>query len=98
MLPWEFERGGKVVRVTPRGPLLASAAELEISAAGAGLGVIYTFEDFLAPELRARRLVPILEEWWQSFAGPFLYYPSRRLMPPPLRAFVDFVKSRTKAA
>jgi DNA-binding transcriptional LysR family regulator len=91
--PWEFERDGKVLRIAPKGPLLASAAEFEISAACAGLGVIYTFEDFLAPALRARRLVPILEEWWQSFTGPFLYYPSRRLMPAPLRAFVDFIKA-----
>jgi DNA-binding transcriptional LysR family regulator len=59
--------------------------------------VIYTFEDFLAPALRSRKLVPILEEWWQGFSGPFLYYPSRRLMPAPLRAFVDFVKARAKA-
>ena len=60
---------------------------------GNGKRVIYTFEDFLAPALRARRLVPILDEWWQSFPGPFLYYPSRRLMPAPLRAFVDFIKA-----
>jgi DNA-binding transcriptional LysR family regulator len=98
MPPWEFERGGKVLRVTPSGPLVASAAEFEISAACAGLGLIYTFEDFLAPALRARKLVPILEEWWQSFSGPFLYYASRRLMPPPLRAFVDFLKARPLAA
>lgn len=98
MPPWEFERGGKIVRLAPNGPLLASAAEFEISAACAGLGVIYTFEEFLAPALRARRLVPILEEWWQSFSGPFLYYASRRLMPPPLRAFVDFIKPRPAGA
>jgi DNA-binding transcriptional LysR family regulator len=97
MPPWEFERGGKVLRIAPRGRLLASAAEFEISAACAGLGVIYTFEDFLAPALRARRLLPILEEWWQGFSGPFLYYPSRRLMPAPLRAFVDFLKARPSA-
>lgn len=95
--PWEFERGGRILRITPKGPLMASAAEFEISAACAGLGVIYTFEEFLAPALRARRLVPILEEWWQSFTGPYLYYASRRLMPAPLRAFVDFIKAHPAA-
>lgn len=97
MPAWEFERGGKVLRMTPKGPLVASAAEIEISAACAGLGVIYTFEDFLGPSLHSGRLVPILEEWWQGFSGPFLYYPSRRLMPAPLRAFVDFLKPRPGA-
>jgi hypothetical protein len=38
-------------------------------------------------------LEPILEPWWQRFSGPFLYYPGRRLLPAPLRAFVDFIKS-----
>ena len=98
MPPWEFEKGGKILRLTPNGPLLASAAEFEIAAACAGLGVIYTFEEFLAPALHARKLVPILEDWWQGFSGPFLYFASRRLMPPPLRAFVDFVKARPAAA
>jgi len=30
----------------------------------------------------------------QSFSGPFLHHPGRRLLPAPLRAFVDFNKSR----
>ena len=37
-------------------------------------------------------LEPVLEPWWQRFSGPFLYYPGRRLVPAPLRAFVDFIK------
>jgi hypothetical protein len=36
-------------------------------------------------------LEPILEEWCQSFTGPLLYYPGRRLVPTPLRAFIDFI-------
>jgi hypothetical protein len=36
----------------------------------------------------------VLEEWLQPFSGPFLYFPSRRLLPAPLRAFADFIKAR----
>jgi DNA-binding transcriptional LysR family regulator len=93
--PWEFKRQGQVVRITPSGPLLATTIELEIAAARSGLGLIHTFEEGLAPALATGALEPVLPEWWQAFSGPFLYYPSRSLMPAPLRAFVDFLKSET---
>jgi DNA-binding transcriptional LysR family regulator len=96
MTPWEFERDGEVVRVDTSGPLLVQsgvATDLAVEAAIAGTGVIYLFEDWLRPLLAGGALEPILEPWWQRFSGPFLYYPGRRLLPAPLRAFVDFVKS-----
>jgi DNA-binding transcriptional LysR family regulator len=80
--------------VTPSGPLIAIAGEIQISAAIAGLGILSSFEDFLKPHIESGKLVPVLEDWWQSFSGPFLYYASRRHMPAPLRAFVDFIKAR----
>jgi DNA-binding transcriptional LysR family regulator len=48
----------------------------------------------LEDELKSGALEPVLEDWQQPFSGPFLYYPSRRHMPAPLRAFVDFIKRR----
>lgn len=90
--PWEFERNGELVKVNPTGPLIASTMDLELGAALAGLGIISTFEEFLTESLESGAFRPVLAEWWQSFSGPFLYYPSRRLMPAPLRAFVDFIK------
>jgi DNA-binding transcriptional LysR family regulator len=90
---WEFERDGELIRVNPSGRLIASAMELEIAAAVAGLGLIYGFGEVIMPEIKSGALTPILEDWWQSFSGPFLYYPSRTLMPAPLRAFVDFIKA-----
>ncbi|MDR3479337.1 MAG: LysR family transcriptional regulator [Burkholderiaceae bacterium] len=96
MPPWEFEREGEVVRIDPSGPLLVqfgAATDLAVDAAIAGSGIIYLFEDWLQPEFDNGRLEPILEPWWQRFSGPFLYYSGRRLLPAPLRAFVDFIKS-----
>jgi DNA-binding transcriptional LysR family regulator len=96
MTPWEFERDGEVVRVDPSGPLIVqagAATDLAVDAAIAGTGVIYLFEDWLRPHFDSGALEPVLQPWWQSFSGPFLYYPGRRLLPAPLRAFVDFIKS-----
>ncbi|EJZ20065.1 LysR family transcriptional regulator (plasmid) [Rhizobium sp. Pop5] len=94
--PWEFERDGEVVRVEPSGPLIVrigGATDLKVDAAISGTGIVYVFEDWLRPHLDSGALEPILEPWWQRFSGPFLYYPGRRLVPAPLRAFIDFVKA-----
>ncbi|MER8546633.1 LysR family transcriptional regulator [Mesorhizobium sp. M1169] len=96
MPPWEFERDGEVVRVDPTGPLLVTlggATDLKVDAAIAGTGIISLFEDWLRPHFESGALEPLLEPWWQSFSGPFLYYPGRRLVPAPLRAFIDFIKA-----
>ncbi len=93
---WEFERDAEIVRVEPSGPLmvrLGAAVDLAVAAAVGGLGVIHLFEDWLRPHLNSGALEPLLEPWWQTFSGPFLYYPGRRHLPAPLRAFVDFIKS-----
>jgi DNA-binding transcriptional LysR family regulator len=95
MTPWEFERAGEVVRINPAGPLTVSAGaatDLAVDAAIAGAGIVYLFEDWLRPHLDSGALEPVLEAWWQRFSGPFLYYPGRRLVPAPLRAFIDFIK------
>lgn len=93
---WEFEREGEIVRVDPSGPLvvrLGAAVDLAISAAVDGLGIVHLFEEWLRPHLDSGALVPVLVPWWQSFSGPFLYYPGRRQLPAPLRAFVDFIRN-----
>lgn len=101
MPAWEFEREGEVVRLEPGGPLVVSpggAADLAIETALAGIGVIHLFEAWLRPHLDGGGLEPVLESWWQPFPGPFLYYPGRRLVPAPLRAFVDFIRTRQERA
>lgn len=93
---WDFERDGETMKLDPPGPLLVrlgAGIDLALSTAVAGIGVIYLFEDMLRPYFDSGALEPILEPWWPSFSGPFLYYPGHRHVPAPLRAFVDFLKA-----
>ena len=96
VVTWEFERSGEIVRIEPKGPLLVSAGgatDLAVDAAIAGTGIVSLFEGWLRPHFESGALEPVLKPWWQRFSGPFLYYPGRRLVPAPLRAFVDFIKT-----
>jgi DNA-binding transcriptional LysR family regulator len=94
--PWHFERKGKTLRINPSGPLIVSvgqAVSVAVQSAVAGTGIVHLFEAWIQPYIDSGELEPILESWWQSFSGPYLYYPGRRLVPAPLRAFIDFLKT-----
>lgn len=95
LIVWEFEKDGEVVKVDPNGPLMVQpggGSDLAVDAAIAGTGIISLFEDWLRPFFERGVLEPILKPWWVQFSGPFLYYPGRRLVPAPLRAFIDYIK------
>jgi len=98
VIRWTFEKDGETVTIDPAGQLLVQvggALDLKIAAAVAGTGIVYLFEDWLRPYIDRGELEPVLEPWWPSFSGPYLYYPGRRLVPAPLRAFVDFIRADT---
>jgi DNA-binding transcriptional LysR family regulator len=98
MPAWEFEKDGETVLVEPTGPLvvrMGGASDLAVDAAIAGTGIVALFEDWIRPQLDSGVLEAVLEPWWLSFPGPFLYYPGRRLVPAPLRAFIDFIKTNS---
>ncbi|GCE82534.1 LysR family transcriptional regulator [Komagataeibacter diospyri] len=93
---WEFEKNGEIIRLDPPGPLLVqpgSACDLLVETALTGLGIVCLFEDWLVPHIRSGALEVVLEDWATPFSGPMLYYSGRRQLPPPLRAFVDFIRS-----
>lgn len=89
-------RDGQTLFVDPGGQLevtVGGAVDLLVHTAVEGGGIVYLFEDWLRPLLNDGLLEAVLENWWPSFSGPYLYYPGRRLVPPPLRAFIDYLKS-----
>jgi DNA-binding transcriptional LysR family regulator len=92
LVAWEFERARESVTVDPPGRLVigVDAAPAAISAACAGHGIIGTFKNWLDPHIENGSLHPVLPHWWPSFEGPRLYF-SRRFVPAPLRALIDFI-------
>lgn len=91
---WEFARGGRPFTVDIGMALIANDKSMLHQAALAGLGLIYEFPHHIADALASGALVTVLDEWTPPFSGFYLYYPSRALMPPKLRVFVDFLKAR----
>lgn len=78
ILTWNLEKEGKEVRVSVEGPLIVSTLGLRINAALDGLGLALVPEDQVSVHIADRRLVPVLPDWWPSYEGYHLYYPSRR--------------------
>ncbi|HTR05442.1 MAG TPA: LysR family transcriptional regulator [Paraburkholderia sp.] len=98
---WHFERDGELLHLDPPTPLVVrpgAALDLLIGMALDGIGIVHMYEDMLLPYIGSGALMPLLESWAVSFPGPFLYYPGRRHLPAPLRAFVDFVKANAHGA
>ncbi len=98
MLPWRFTRGGETFEVAVDGRLIANDPELILRAALDGIGIAYLAEDTMDPAIANGRLVQLLAEWTPALTGLYLYYPSRRQVPRPLRAFIDFLKAERRGA
>lgn len=91
---WEFERGTETLEVQVSGPVTMSDQDLMIRPVLDGLGLAYVFEDQVKDHIKAGRLVQVLVDWCPYYPGFYLYYPSRRQLPAPLRAFVDYTRTR----
>ena len=96
-LPWRFAKAGDQLEVAVAGRLIVNDDGLMIRAVRDGAGIGYLIRDPVEAELAAGRLAPLLEDWMPRTAELYLYYPSRRQVPRPLRAFVDFLKAERRA-
>jgi DNA-binding transcriptional LysR family regulator len=97
-IPWEFVVHGKTVEFEVEGRVIVNDPELLVSAALEGIGVIYIFEEYVAPMIADGRLVSLLENSARPSAnGFFLYYPSRRQNPAALNALIDFLRTNLRA-
>ena len=93
---WDFarERIGSSVLIRPR--LRANTAEAVIEAALGGLGIARTMSYPIAPAVAAGALDIVLRDYELPAVPISLVYPSQRLLPLKLRAFLDFATPRLR--
>ncbi|WEX10383.1 LysR family transcriptional regulator [Chelativorans sp. AA-79] len=88
---WPFQEGGTPFTVAVSGRIEANSPLAVRAAAVAGIGFAFV-PDFIAlPEVRAGRLVTVLDDFITDGAGIFVVYPHRRYLPAKVRALVDFL-------
>lgn len=91
---WEFEKGGRELKVRVEGQLSVNGTYQMLDAAVAGLGLAYIPEELAHPYMRRNRLKRVLEDWCPPFPGFHLYYPSRRQMAPAFALLVEALRYR----
>lgn len=94
---WTFkDTDGSTITVPVAGPIEVNSPLAVREAALAGLG--YAFQpDFIAePEIKAGRLVTLLDDYITDGAGIYVVYPHRRYLPAKVRALVDFLSQWMK--
>jgi DNA-binding transcriptional LysR family regulator len=91
---WEFEKGGRELKVRVEGRLVFNNIALRRNAALAGLGLTYLPEDRVQIHIAEGRLIRVLDDWCPSFPGYHLYYPTRRQSSPAFAVLVDGLRYR----
>jgi DNA-binding transcriptional LysR family regulator len=91
---WEFEKGGRDLKVRVEGQMTFNGAAQMLNAALAGYGLCYIPEGMAKPHLAKGRLRRVLGDWCQPYSGYHLFYPSRRQSSAAFTLLVDALRHR----
>ncbi len=94
---WEFEKGGRELKVRVEGQLVFNGTAQILNAALAGLGPAYVPESMVQAHLANRRLRRVLEDWCLPYSGYHLFYPSRRQSSAAFALVVEALRNRGDA-
>ena len=92
---WEFEKGGRELRVRVDGQLVFNGTDQMLNAALAGFGLAYVPEELARPLIAKGRLKHVLEDWCPPYSGYHLYYPSRRQPSAAFALMVEALRERS---
>jgi len=91
---WEFTEDGRDFDIAVNPRVATNDMGMMVRLALAGAGLTCGMEETFRPHLESGALVAVLEDFCPPFTGFHLYYPSRRTVPPRLRALIDHLRAR----
>ena len=92
---WPFQDASGADRsVRVDGPVHANSGRFLVELAVAGVAITIEPDFIVGPEVRAGRLVPLLQAFEAAPSNIYLAYPSRRHLSAKVRAFADFLGTR----
>ncbi|MEO6841395.1 MAG: LysR family transcriptional regulator [Bradyrhizobium sp.] len=94
---WSLNDNNRAIEIAVAGPLIANDFPTMLGAAVEGIGLAQVPAPIAAGLVKVGKLVQVLAPFAPMGPGVFLYYPGHRQLMPKLRAFIDHVKSRSKA-
>ena len=92
---WRFrDRSGAERTVRVSGRLHSNNGDLLAEAAASGAGIVFEPAFIVGPEVRAGRLVPLLQDFEPPPVPIYALYPSRKHLSAKVRRFVEFLVER----
>lgn len=89
---WRFEKDGEAVQIDVRGPITLDEASLARAAVLESVGIGCFMEQDVLGDIKAKRLIRVLEDWTRPFSGLCLYYPGRRNLSAGVKAFLALAR------
>lgn len=94
LLAWELRKGRKELQARVEGQVTFNGTYQVLEAALDGFGLAYVPEDLAALHVKSGRLQWVLEDWFPTFPGFHLYYPSRRQSSKALGIVIEALRHR----
>ncbi|XAH22029.1 LysR family transcriptional regulator [Xylophilus sp. GW821-FHT01B05] len=91
---WELSKDGRELQVRVEGQSTFNGVYPMLNAALDGGGLAFVPEDLARPHIEAGRLQYVLEDWFPTFPGLHVYYPSRRQSSRVLKLVVEALRYR----
>lgn len=95
---WRYMSDGKAARMALQPSIETNDAHANIALAESGKGITLALSYMVAEQLKASKLVPVLDSCSPPAIPVHLIYAQRRIIAPKVRAFIDFAVPRLRAS